>query len=111
MARPQFRQNSADCPYRDQLGYVTNCKQGVCWKLRRSLFCRQCIFIAQQQICAKNISTKTRRDFLKLAATLSGAAGLSGVTPDSNQRAYAIAPESRATFPDAEHILILMRSP
>lgn len=51
----------------------------------------------------------TRRDFLKLAAMLSGAAGLSGFVPDSIQRAYAIAPEPGSTYLDAEHIVILMQ--
>jgi phospholipase C len=52
---------------------------------------------------------QTRRDFLKLAATLSGAAGVSGFVPDSIKRAYAIAPEPGSTFLDAEHIVILMQ--
>ena len=33
---------------------------------------------------------QTRRDFLKLAAIASGAAGISGLVPESIQRAYAI---------------------
>jgi len=52
---------------------------------------------------------QTRRDFLKLAAMLSGASAVSGFIPDSIQRAYAIAPESGSTFLDAEHIVILMQ--
>ncbi|HTV83568.1 MAG TPA: phospholipase C, phosphocholine-specific [Acidobacteriaceae bacterium] len=52
---------------------------------------------------------QTRRDFLKLAALLSGAAGVSGFVPDSIQRAYAIAPEPGSTWLDAEHIVILMQ--
>ena len=52
---------------------------------------------------------QTRRDFLKLAAMLSGASALSGLVPDSIQRAYAIAPEPGSTFLDAEHIVILMQ--
>lgn len=52
---------------------------------------------------------QTRRDFLKFAAMLSGAAGLSGLVPDSIQRAYAIAPEPGSTYLDAEHIVILMQ--
>jgi phospholipase C len=52
---------------------------------------------------------QTRRDFLKLAAMLSGAAGMSGFVPDSIQRAYAIAPEPNSTYLDAEHIVILMQ--
>jgi len=52
---------------------------------------------------------QTRRDFLKLAALLSGAAGVSGFVPDSIQRAYAIAPEPGSTWLDAEHVVILMQ--
>jgi len=52
---------------------------------------------------------QTRRDFLKLAAMLSGAAGVSGLVPESIQRAYAIAPEPGTTYLDAEHIVILMQ--
>ena len=51
----------------------------------------------------------TRRDFLKLAAMLSGATAASGLIPESIQRAYAIAPEPGSTFLDAEHIVILMQ--
>jgi len=47
---------------------------------------------------------KTRRDFLKL-----GAAGLSGLIPESIQRAFAIEPEAGSTYLDAEHIVILMQ--
>ncbi|HZY72068.1 MAG TPA: phospholipase C, phosphocholine-specific [Edaphobacter sp.] len=52
---------------------------------------------------------QTRREFLKLAAMLSG--GVAGVNfiPDSIQRAYAIEPEPGSTFLDAEHIVILMQ--
>ncbi|HZY73552.1 MAG TPA: phospholipase C, phosphocholine-specific [Edaphobacter sp.] len=53
--------------------------------------------------------THTRRDFLKVAAMLSGAAGVSGVIPDSIQRAFAIEPEPGSTYQDAEHIVILMQ--
>jgi len=49
---------------------------------------------------------QTRRDFLKLAAMLSGAAGL---LPESIQRAYAIEPALGSTFLDAEHVVILMQ--
>jgi phospholipase C len=52
---------------------------------------------------------QTRRDFLKLAATVSGAAGLSGLVPDSIQQAYAIEPMPGSTYLDAEHIVILMQ--
>jgi phospholipase C len=51
----------------------------------------------------------TRRDFLKIAATLSGAAGMSGFVPDSIQRAFAIEPEPGTSYLDAEHIVILMQ--
>jgi phospholipase C len=51
----------------------------------------------------------SRRDFLKKAAMLSGAAGLSGVLPPSIQRALAINPEVGSTFLDAEHVVILMQ--
>ena len=52
---------------------------------------------------------QSRRDFLKLAAMLSGATAASGFIPESIQRAYAIAPEPGSTFLDAEHIVILMQ--
>jgi phospholipase C len=52
---------------------------------------------------------QTRRDFLKVAAMLSGAAGFSGVVPESIQRAFAIEPEPGSTYMDAEHIVILMQ--
>jgi phospholipase C len=52
---------------------------------------------------------KTRRDFLKLTALLSGAAGISGLIPESIQRAYGIEPAPGSTFIDAEHIVILMQ--
>jgi phospholipase C len=52
---------------------------------------------------------QTRRDFLKLAAMLSGAAAVSGFVPDSIQRAYAIAPDPGSSYLDAEHIVILMQ--
>src|SRR3984957_8334955 len=51
----------------------------------------------------------TRRDFLKLAAIASGGAGISGLVPDSIQRAYAIEPAPGSTYLDAEHIVILMQ--
>ena len=52
---------------------------------------------------------QTRRDFLKLAALLAGAAGASGLVPDSVRRAYAIEPAPGSTYLDAEHIVILMQ--
>ena len=51
----------------------------------------------------------TRRDFLKIAAMLSGATGVAGFIPDSVQRALAIEPEPGSTYRDAEHIVILMQ--
>jgi phospholipase C len=51
---------------------------------------------------------RTRRDFLKLAAMLSGAAGISELIP-SIQRAHAIEPVVGSTYVDAEHIVILMQ--
>lgn len=52
---------------------------------------------------------ETRRNFLKLAAMLSGMAGMTELIPDSVQRAYAIEPEHGSTYLDAEHIVILMQ--
>jgi phospholipase C len=52
---------------------------------------------------------QTRRNFLKLAAMLSGTAGASSFIPDSIQRAYAIKPEAGSTYLDAEHIVIRMQ--
>ncbi|HXS13116.1 MAG TPA: phospholipase C, phosphocholine-specific [Acidobacteriaceae bacterium] len=51
----------------------------------------------------------SRRDFLKFAALLSGATGISSFVPESIQRALAIEPEPGSTFADAEHIVILMQ--
>src|SRR5450631_1675956 len=51
----------------------------------------------------------TRRDFLKLATRLSGAAGVSGVIPESIQRAFAMEPAAGSTYLDAEHVVILMQ--
>lgn len=50
-----------------------------------------------------------RRDFLKKAALLAGAAGLTGVLPESIQKAMAINPAPGSTFMDAENIVILMQ--
>jgi phospholipase C len=52
---------------------------------------------------------QTRRDFLKLATMASGAAGISGLVPESIQRAYAIQPAAGSTYLDAEHVVILMQ--
>ncbi|RFZ95552.1 phospholipase C, phosphocholine-specific [Mucilaginibacter conchicola] len=51
----------------------------------------------------------TRRDFLKKAAMLTGAAGLSSVLPASIQKALAINPAPGSTWMDAEHVVILMQ--
>jgi phospholipase C len=48
----------------------------------------------------------TRRDFLKIAAMVSGGAGF---LPGSIQRAFAIDPEPGSTYADADHIVILMQ--
>src|SRR5690606_11414655 len=50
-----------------------------------------------------------RRDFLKKAAMLSGAAGFSVFVPDSIKAALAIDPAPGSTYLDAEHIVILMQ--
>ncbi|GAB2533290.1 phosphocholine-specific phospholipase C [Spirosoma aerophilum] len=49
----------------------------------------------------------SRRDFLKKAALLS--TGLSGVLPESIQKAFAINPPAGTTYLDAEHVVILMQ--
>ncbi len=51
----------------------------------------------------------TRREFLKKAALLSGAAGVLNALPESIQAALAINPEAGTTFLDAEHVVILMQ--
>nr|WP_068892446.1 phospholipase C, phosphocholine-specific [Pedobacter panaciterrae] len=51
----------------------------------------------------------SRRDFIKKAALLSGAAGLPNVIPMSIQKAMAIEAAPGSTFYDAEHIVILMQ--
>jgi phospholipase C len=55
------------------------------------------------------VTVRTRRDFLKLAALVSGAAGVSELVPESIQRAYAIEPTPGSTYLDAEHVVILMQ--
>jgi len=52
---------------------------------------------------------QTRREFLKLAAMVSGAAGTTALFPESVQRAYGIEPTPGSTFLSAEHIVILMQ--
>ncbi|QIF02173.1 phospholipase C, phosphocholine-specific [Roseimicrobium sp. ORNL1] len=51
----------------------------------------------------------TRREFLRKVMMLSGAAGMSGLAPESVSRAMAINPEPGSTYLDAEHIVILMQ--
>src|ERR1700743_4027882 len=51
----------------------------------------------------------SRRDFLKKAALLSGAAAVTSALPPVIQRALAINPELGSTFYDAEHIVFLMQ--
>lgn len=51
----------------------------------------------------------SRRDFLKKAALLTGAAGISSLLPDSIARAMAINPPVGSTWQDAEHVVILMQ--
>ncbi len=51
----------------------------------------------------------TRRNFLKQASLLSGAAALPNVLPEAIQRALAINPNPGTTFYDAEHVVFLMQ--
>ncbi|NIG57407.1 phosphocholine-specific phospholipase C [Chitinophaga sp. Cy-1792] len=51
----------------------------------------------------------TRRDFIRKAALLSGAAGVWNAMPGSIQRAMAINPPPGSTWLDAEHVVILMQ--
>ena len=55
------------------------------------------------------IKMDTRRDFIKKASLLAGAAGISGFLPASIQRAMAINAVPGSTYLDAEHIVILMQ--
>lgn len=50
-----------------------------------------------------------RRDFIKKAALLSGAAGIFSALPASIQKAMAIDPKLGSTYLDAEHVVILMQ--
>ncbi len=50
----------------------------------------------------------SRREFLRKAMMLGGAAGIAGL-PLSIQKALAINPETGSTYLDAEHIVILMQ--
>jgi phospholipase C len=51
----------------------------------------------------------TRRDFIKKAALLTSAAGLTSILPPAIQRAMAINPMPGSTYMDAEHVVILMQ--
>lgn len=51
----------------------------------------------------------TRRNFIKKAMALSGAAGWTGLVPESISKAMAINPAPGSTYLDAEHIVILMQ--
>lgn len=51
----------------------------------------------------------TRREFIKKAALLAGAAGISGALPASIQKAFAINPEAGSTYLDAQHVVFLMQ--
>ncbi|MBS1814475.1 MAG: phospholipase C, phosphocholine-specific [Acidobacteria bacterium] len=51
----------------------------------------------------------TRRDFIKRAAMLSGAAGFAAGVPEAIQKAFAIEPAVGSTWKDAEHVVILMQ--
>ncbi|GAB3932025.1 phosphocholine-specific phospholipase C [Mucilaginibacter myungsuensis] len=53
--------------------------------------------------------TDTRREFIKKATLLTGAAGLFSIMPESIQKALAIEPEKGSTYLDAEHIVFLMQ--
>jgi len=50
-----------------------------------------------------------RRDFLKKAGLLAGAASIANILPPSIQKAMAINPAEGSTYTDAEHIVILMQ--
>lgn len=51
----------------------------------------------------------SRREFIKKASLLAGAAGISGFMPASIQRALTIDPKVGSTYLDAEHIVFLMQ--
>ncbi|WP_439556127.1 phosphocholine-specific phospholipase C [Dyadobacter sp.] len=52
---------------------------------------------------------ESRREFLKKATMLTGAAGMFSVLPASIQKALAINPQKGSTYLDAEHVVILMQ--
>ncbi|MFI5193470.1 MAG: phosphocholine-specific phospholipase C [Chitinophagales bacterium] len=51
----------------------------------------------------------TRREFIRKAGLLSGAAGLFSALPPSIQKALAINPAAGTSFLDAEHVVLLMQ--
>jgi len=53
--------------------------------------------------------SESRREFIKKATLLTGAAGLFSVMPESIQKALAINAEKGSTYLDAEHIVFLMQ--
>ncbi|PTQ92640.1 phospholipase C [Mucilaginibacter yixingensis] len=52
---------------------------------------------------------ESRRDFIKKAALLTGAAGLAGVMPAAIAKALAINAAEGSTYLDAEHVVLLMQ--
>ncbi|MCE7060529.1 phosphocholine-specific phospholipase C [Dyadobacter sp. CY343] len=52
---------------------------------------------------------ESRREFIKKAGMLTGAAGLFSTLPASIQKALAIDPQKGSTYLDAEHVVILMQ--
>ena len=62
------------------------------WRRARLGLTERGAFTKLQRECEKRLIMQTRRDFLKLAAMVSGATGISDLVPESVQRAYAIEP-------------------
>lgn len=52
---------------------------------------------------------ESRREFIRKATMLTGAAGMFSTMPPSIQRALAIDPKKGSTYLDAEHVVILMQ--
>ncbi|QRQ99913.1 phosphocholine-specific phospholipase C [Dyadobacter sandarakinus] len=52
---------------------------------------------------------ESRREFIRKASMLTGAAGLFSTLPASIQKALAIDPQKGSTYLDAEHVVILMQ--
>ncbi|WP_263353418.1 alkaline phosphatase family protein [Acidicapsa acidisoli] len=61
------------------------------------------------EVCFNAIHVHLPSRFVKFAALLSGATGISGFVPSSIQRVFAIEPTPGTSFVDAEHIVILMQ--